>query len=78
LAYSIGELADLLNVDKYVAKLFFDAAKYPMGEIPEIHSIYFSRSDLLSDINYLQILLRPCIFLPSTQIFSVVSLKILI
>lgn len=34
LAYSIGELADLLNVDKYVAKLIFDAAKYPMVEIP--------------------------------------------
>lgn len=77
MAYSIGELADLLNVDKYVAKLIFDAAKYPMGD-SEIHSIYFSRSDLLSDINYLQILLRTCIFLPSTQIFSVVTLKILI
>ena len=34
LAYSIGELADLLNVDKYIAKLIFDTAKYPMAEIP--------------------------------------------
>lgn len=33
LAYSIAELADLLNIDEYVAKLIIDAAKYYMAEI---------------------------------------------
>lgn len=33
LAYSSAELADLLNIDEYVAKLIIDAAKYYMAEI---------------------------------------------
>jgi hypothetical protein len=33
LTYSIGDLADLLNIDEYVAKLIIDAAKYHMAEI---------------------------------------------
>ena len=35
LAYSIGDLADLLNIDEYVAKLIIDAAKYHIAEIAQ-------------------------------------------
>ena len=33
--YSIGDLADLLNIDEYVAKLIIDAAKYQIAEIAQ-------------------------------------------